>query len=76
MEFDQIRATPQWSSAVSGRSDGHLADIDDSLWCAIVAARFHSDRSSLVEAPPEASIAEGWIWVPMDFSAEASQDEL
>ena len=41
-----------------------LRDVQDSFWCALVAAMFVLDRGDLY--PPERDVApeEGWIWIP------------
>ncbi len=46
-----------------------LVDVQDSLWCALVAAMFALDRNGL--RPPGQNIPpeEGWIWVPTDCRA-------
>lgn len=48
-----------------------MADVEDALWCALVAATW-SLCPELLAAPPESDpvvLREGWIWIPVDSAA-------
>lgn len=44
-------------------------DIQDSLWCALVAAMFTLDPTALHSPDGDIPPEEGWIWVPNDINA-------
>lgn len=46
-----------------------LNDVQDSLWCALVAAMFTLDPTALHSPDGDIPPEEGWIWVPNDINA-------
>jgi hypothetical protein len=46
-----------------------LSDVEDSLWCALVAVMFALDRESLCAPGANVPADEGWIWIPKDCIA-------
>ncbi len=75
--FQRIRAEPLFVKAAAFANAA--ADLNDALWCALVAAMWVFARDVLTPAPADEAIAsEGWIWVPSDCSrpTQAAADEV
>jgi len=63
--FDRLRSTPTFARRARGKNV--TSDLEDSLWCALVAALWKLDRPLLSPPPADSRIAnEGWIWIPKD----------
>lgn len=75
--FARLRGDPLFVKAlVSKKAE---KDLDDSLWCALVAAMWSFSRQALTPAPADEVIAsEGWIWAPSDCCTptDAPADEV
>jgi hypothetical protein len=63
--FERLRSDPGFVKCL--KVARAAADVNDSLWCALVAATWAFSTDALVPAPENDVIAsEGWIWVPSD----------
>lgn len=63
--FARLRRDPLFAKRRSSKKAEK--DLEDALWCALVAAMWLFSRDALTPAPADEVIAsEGWIWVPSD----------
>lgn len=54
-------------------NERHDKDLEDALYCALVAWLFVTDRGCLW-SPENVPMEEGWIWVPQDAEREAVEN--
>jgi hypothetical protein len=60
--FAHLQSSLSEQSAAAGINA--LSDVQDSLWCALIAAMFAIDREGLYPPERDVSAEEGWIWIP------------
>lgn len=64
-DFARITGHTDWD-VVLRRGTSHTADVEDALWCALLARQFVLEPLGLVHPTPDVPDGEGWIWLPRD----------